>query len=72
MSSQKAQILVLWYGWRHSISSMSVLSSYLSKVRLTQAPQLVRVVFRFLFTVPLFILAIDGITTHNHPINSNL
>lgn len=33
--------------------------------------QLSRVVFRFMFTVPLFILAIDGITG-THVINRNL
>ncbi|KAJ3539814.1 hypothetical protein NM688_g6314 [Phlebia brevispora] len=33
---------------------------------------LVRVVFRFLFTLPLFILAIDGIAGRTHPINHNL
>lgn len=31
-----------------------------------------RVVFRFLFTVPLLMLAIDGITGTKHPLNTNL
>ncbi|KAH9935157.1 uncharacterized protein BXZ73DRAFT_45522 [Epithele typhae] len=31
-----------------------------------------RVVFRFLFTIPLLILALDGIVGHSHSINHNL
>ena len=34
--------------------------------------QQVRVVFRFLFTIPLLILALDGIIGTEHPINRNL
>ncbi|KAI8971026.1 hypothetical protein BD414DRAFT_229465 [Trametes punicea] len=31
-----------------------------------------RVVFRFLFTLPLLVLALDGIIGHSHPVNRNL
>ena len=32
----------------------------------------VRVVFRFMFTLPLLVLALDGIVGHEHVINRNL
>ncbi|CCM01022.1 uncharacterized protein FIBRA_03070 [Fibroporia radiculosa] len=33
---------------------------------------LARVVFRFLFTIPLLMLALDGIIGHSHPLNANM
>ncbi|KAH9846502.1 hypothetical protein C2E23DRAFT_890820 [Lenzites betulinus] len=76
-SSTSTTIMFLYVLWRfpkfiHHVKSEGADPSVV--VRLATFYQLnqVRVVFRFLFTLPLLVLALDGIIGTSHPLNRNL
>ncbi|KAI0819196.1 hypothetical protein BC628DRAFT_1085741 [Trametes gibbosa] len=75
--STSTTILFLYVLWRfpkfiHHVKSEGAEPTVV--VRLATFYQLnqVRVVFRFLFTLPLLVLALDGIIGSSHPVNRNL